>query len=81
MPWDEQGDTIKTQIDVNVTGALYCAAHALRHMVAQRSGSLVNIASRGIMGQSGMAVYSARRERSHRRRTRRRWMRCRTTFA
>ena len=58
MPWDEQGDTIKTQIDVNVTGALYCAAHALRHMVAQRSGSLINIASRGIMGQSGMAVYS-----------------------
>jgi NAD(P)-dependent dehydrogenase (short-subunit alcohol dehydrogenase family) len=58
-PWEEQGDTIKTQIDVNVTGALYCAAHALRRMVAQRSGSLINIASRGIMGQSGMAVYSA----------------------
>lgn len=59
MPWDEQADTIKTQIDVNVTGALYCAAHALRHMFAARSGSLVNIASRGIMGQSGMTVYSA----------------------
>jgi NAD(P)-dependent dehydrogenase (short-subunit alcohol dehydrogenase family) len=59
MPWDEQADTIKAQIDVNVTGALYCAAHALCHMVAQRRGSLVNIASRGIMGQSGMAVYSA----------------------
>ena len=58
MPWDEQPDTIKTQIEVNVLGALYCAAHALRHMVAQRRGSLVNIASRGIMGQSGMAVYS-----------------------
>lgn len=58
-PWEEHGDTIKTQIDVNVTGALYCAAHALRHMVAQCSGSLVNIASRGIMGQSGMTVYSA----------------------
>ena len=58
MPWDEQADTIKTQIEVNVVGALYCAAHVLRHMVAQRRGSLVNIASRGIMGQSGMAVYS-----------------------
>ena len=58
MPWDEQADTIKTQIEVNVLGALYCAAHTLRHMVAQRRGSLVNIASRGIMGQSGMAVYS-----------------------
>ena len=58
-PWEEHGDTIKTQIDVNVTGALYCAAHALRHMVAQQSGSLINIASRGIMGQSGMTVYSA----------------------
>ena len=59
FPWDEHGDTIKTQIDVNVTGALYCAAHALRHLVAQRSGSLINISSRGVMGQSGMAVYSA----------------------
>ena len=58
-PWEEHGDTIKTQIEVNVTGALYCAAHALRHMVGQRSGSLINIASRGIMGQSGMTVYSA----------------------
>lgn len=59
MPWDEQGETIKTQIDVNVTGALYCAAQALRRMVAQRRGSLVNISSRGVMGQGGMAVYSA----------------------
>jgi NAD(P)-dependent dehydrogenase (short-subunit alcohol dehydrogenase family) len=58
-PWDEQGETIRSQIEVNVIGALYCAAHALRHMVTQRSGSLVNIASRGMMGQSGMAVYSA----------------------
>ena len=58
-PWEEQGDTIKTQIDVNVTGALYCAAHALRRLVAQRSGSVINVSSRGVMGQSGMTVYAS----------------------
>jgi NAD(P)-dependent dehydrogenase (short-subunit alcohol dehydrogenase family) len=42
-------------LGVNLTGAFLCAREAGRHMLAQRSGAIVNVAS--IMGLVGNALY------------------------
>jgi NAD(P)-dependent dehydrogenase (short-subunit alcohol dehydrogenase family) len=57
--WDDDGDAIRSAIEVNVMGSLFCGAHALREMVDQGYGSLVNVTSRVMMGKAGRAVYSA----------------------
>jgi NAD(P)-dependent dehydrogenase (short-subunit alcohol dehydrogenase family) len=45
---------------VNLTGTYLVCKHALRHLVAQRSGSIVNFASiEGIEGTEGGSVYNA----------------------
>ncbi|HET6963523.1 MAG TPA: SDR family NAD(P)-dependent oxidoreductase [Acidimicrobiales bacterium] len=47
-------------IDVNLTGTFLVSKHALRHMVTQRSGSIVNIASiEGVQGTEGGSSYNA----------------------
>ena len=47
-------------IAVNLTGTYLCTKHALRHMVEQRSGSIVTIASvEGIEGTEGGSAYNA----------------------
>ena len=47
-------------LDVNLTGTFLVSKHALRHMVAQRSGSIVNIASiEGVQGTEGGSSYNA----------------------
>jgi len=47
-------------IRVNLTGTFLVCKHALRHMVGQRSGSIVNVASiEGIEGTEGGSAYNA----------------------
>jgi NAD(P)-dependent dehydrogenase (short-subunit alcohol dehydrogenase family) len=46
-------------VEVNVLGTLFAGAAAMRRMVAQRSGSIVNIASRAYLGIPGIATYGA----------------------
>ncbi|NIO05101.1 MAG: 3-oxoacyl-[acyl-carrier-protein] reductase [Proteobacteria bacterium] len=47
-------------LDVNLKGAFNCTKAAIRHMVRQRSGKIVNIASVvGLMGNAGQANYAA----------------------
>lgn len=47
-------------IRVNLTGTFLVCKHALRHMVAKRSGSIVNVASiEGIEGTEGGSAYNA----------------------
>jgi len=54
---DEQWDVV---IAVNLRGTFLCSRAALRHMIPQRSGRIVNTASgRGIHGSPGGAVYGA----------------------
>ena len=54
---DEQWDRV---IAVNLRGTFACCRAALRQMIPQRQGSIVNIASgRGIRGSPGGAVYGA----------------------
>lgn len=50
----------RTVVDINLTGTFLVSKHALRRMVAHRSGSIVNIASiEGVQGTEGGSSYNA----------------------
>jgi 3-oxoacyl-[acyl-carrier protein] reductase len=54
---DEQWEQV---ININLTGAFYCARAAAKVMLRQRRGCIVNMASVvGVMGNAGQANYSA----------------------
>lgn len=46
-------------VDVNVIGALYCTARAVKPMLAQGSGSIVNVVSGAHMGMRTLGIYGA----------------------
>jgi NAD(P)-dependent dehydrogenase (short-subunit alcohol dehydrogenase family) len=46
-------------VEVNVLGPMYCTAHAVKPMLAQKSGSIVNVVSGAHMGMPGMGIYGA----------------------
>jgi NAD(P)-dependent dehydrogenase (short-subunit alcohol dehydrogenase family) len=56
-PWEEQGGTIRRDVEVGVMGTLFCGVHAMRHMREQRSGSIVNLTSRSALGVTGHSTY------------------------
>lgn len=54
---DQEWDRV---LNINLKGAFFCSRAALRHMIRQRWGRVINIASIvGIMGNPGQANYSA----------------------
>lgn len=46
-------------VEVNVLGPMYCTGHAVKPMLAQQSGSIVNVVSGAHMGMPGMGIYGA----------------------
>jgi 3-oxoacyl-[acyl-carrier protein] reductase len=46
-------------LSINLTGVFLCSQAAQRHMVAQRSGKIVNLSSRSALGNRGQANYAA----------------------
>jgi NAD(P)-dependent dehydrogenase (short-subunit alcohol dehydrogenase family) len=46
-------------VEVNVIGPLHCTGHAIKPMLAQKSGSIVNVISGAHLGMHGMGVYGA----------------------
>lgn len=46
-------------VDVNVLGTFYCAAHAVKPMLKQGSGSIVNVTSDTHMGIPSYSIYAA----------------------
>ena len=49
-----------TVVDINLKGVYFCMKHQLAHMLAQRSGAIVNTSSgAGINGVPGMTAYCA----------------------
>ena len=46
-------------VRVNVLGPMYCTAHAIKPMLAQGSGSIVNVVSGAHMGMPSLGVYGA----------------------
>lgn len=55
----EEPGQVRRLVEVNVLGTVYCGLAALRRMLEQGSGSLVNITSGSQSGTAGLAVYSA----------------------
>jgi NAD(P)-dependent dehydrogenase (short-subunit alcohol dehydrogenase family) len=45
--WELTDDEWRYSIDINLTGAFYCCRAAARHMVEQKRGKIINIASMG----------------------------------
>lgn len=49
----------RSMVDVNIMGALYCTGHAIKPMLQQGSGAIVNVVSGAQMGMPSMGVYGA----------------------
>ena len=50
----------KSVLDVNLSSAFYCSRAASRHMIKQKGGSIINVASIvGVIGNAGQTNYSA----------------------
>ena len=59
LPWEEPEDEIRALLDVNVMGTIFCARHAMPHMMKQGTGSIVNMSSGNAFGTPNSATYSA----------------------
>jgi NAD(P)-dependent dehydrogenase (short-subunit alcohol dehydrogenase family) len=59
VPWEETEQAVRGIVEVNIVGSVFCAVHALRAMVKQRSGSLVNVVSGAHLGIREMGAYAA----------------------
>jgi NAD(P)-dependent dehydrogenase (short-subunit alcohol dehydrogenase family) len=59
LPWDETERQIRSLIEVNVLGTIYCGVHALRAMIRQRRGSIVNVSSSAQFGMELRSTYGA----------------------
>jgi NAD(P)-dependent dehydrogenase (short-subunit alcohol dehydrogenase family) len=58
-PWDESEDTVRASIDVNLFGSMFVGIYAMKVMMGQRGGSIVNNSSHGALGAPGRAAYVA----------------------
>jgi NAD(P)-dependent dehydrogenase (short-subunit alcohol dehydrogenase family) len=56
---DIDEEHVRRMFDVNVIGTVACGTHALRRMVAQGRGSVVNVVSGAHFGIAHMAIYGA----------------------
>ncbi|GLY52444.1 SDR family oxidoreductase [Lentzea sp. NBRC 102530] len=58
-PWEDDPETIKHVVEVNVLGVIYTGIAAMRAMRASGGGSIINISSGASFGQRKLATYSA----------------------
>ena len=58
-PWTETEESIRRVVEVNLLGALFVGTHAVRAMITQGSGSIVNITSSAQLGLGTMGTYGA----------------------
>ena len=58
-PWAETEESIRRVVEVNLLGALFVGTHAVRAMMDQGSGSIVNITSSAQLGLGAMGTYGA----------------------
>lgn len=57
--WDMDPAAARRLVDANVMGPLFCTGHAVKAMLEQKSGSIVNVVSGAHMGMDGMTIYGA----------------------
>lgn len=56
----DQGEGMLRRVfEVNVYGTVFCGMRAIRHMLAQHSGSIVNVSSGAASGTGRLGAYSA----------------------
>lgn len=58
-PWEETEDRIREDLDVNVLGSIFVGTHAMKAMMGQGGGSIVNSSASGVLGAPNRAVYCA----------------------
>lgn len=56
---EEDPERVRALVEVNVLGAIYCGISALRQMLVQGYGSLVNVTSGTQSGAAGLSAYGA----------------------
>ncbi|MGW6936298.1 SDR family NAD(P)-dependent oxidoreductase [Lentzea sp. NPDC054927] len=59
LPWEDEAETIKHVVEVNVLGVIYVGIAAMKAMRATGGGSIINISSGASFGQRKLATYSA----------------------
>lgn len=59
VPWEDDPETIRQVVEVNVLGVIYVGIAAMRAMKASGGGSIINISSGASFGQRKLATYSA----------------------
>jgi len=59
QPWLANEETIRSIVSVNLMGAAFVGVHAMKRMVEQQHGSIVNITSSAQMGLTELGVYGA----------------------
>lgn len=57
--WDFDPNAARALVDVNVMGTLHCTGHAVKAMIEQKSGSIVNVVSGAHMGIDSLGIYGA----------------------
>jgi len=57
--WEEDPDITRRTVEINLLGTIHCGAAALKAMVRQGSGSIVNVSSRAQCGIERSATYAA----------------------
>jgi NAD(P)-dependent dehydrogenase (short-subunit alcohol dehydrogenase family) len=58
-PSEDTEKQVRDLIDVNVMGTIFCGHHAIRYMRERKSGAIVNLTSRAILGITGASTYAA----------------------
>lgn len=59
VPWEDDPETIREVVEVNVLGVIYVGIAAMRAMRSFGGGSIINISSGASFGQRKLATYSA----------------------
>lgn len=58
-PAEQDPDEFRAVVEVNLLGTAYCGLHAIRAMLAQGSGSVVNVTSGTHAGTAAMGAYGS----------------------
>jgi NAD(P)-dependent dehydrogenase (short-subunit alcohol dehydrogenase family) len=56
---DETEEGVRSLVEVNILGSMFCGLHALRVMADQGGGSIVNVVSGAALGTEGQSSYGA----------------------
>jgi NAD(P)-dependent dehydrogenase (short-subunit alcohol dehydrogenase family) len=58
-PWAETEERIRSVVEVNLLGPMFCGIHALRRMRRQGAGAIVNVTSGAHLGTRDLTSYGA----------------------